>query len=234
MNLGLLVSEVFGPTVQGEGPSLGQRASFIRLGACDLKCAWCDSAYTWDRTRYDLSAEMRTRSAADVADEVLAHGTPLVVITGGEPLLQQRREGWAYLIDVFQGRGRRVEVETNGTQVPRRAGGVFFNVSPKLAHSGDSADDRLVPAALWQFSYLAHEDMAAWKFVAQTTADVAEIRRIVREYDVPHEAVWVMPEGVDSAALAARAALLADEVLSAGFNLTTRLHVLLWGQERKR
>ena len=44
--LTLVVAEVFGPTVQGEGPSAGRRASFIRLGGCNLHCDWCDTKFT--------------------------------------------------------------------------------------------------------------------------------------------------------------------------------------------
>jgi organic radical activating enzyme len=38
----LVVSEIFGPTVQGEGTSMGRRCGFLRLGGCNLDCAWCD------------------------------------------------------------------------------------------------------------------------------------------------------------------------------------------------
>ena len=55
----LVVAEIFGPTWQGEGPSAGQVAAFVRLGLCNLTCAWCDTAYTWDRSRFDLRAELR-------------------------------------------------------------------------------------------------------------------------------------------------------------------------------
>jgi 7-carboxy-7-deazaguanine synthase len=44
----LLVSEISGPTLQGEVPSAWQAAAFVRLGGCNLSCRWCDTAYTWD------------------------------------------------------------------------------------------------------------------------------------------------------------------------------------------
>ncbi len=46
----LWVAEMFGPTVQGEGPSTGQHAMFIRLAGCHLSCSWCDTAY-WSGSR---------------------------------------------------------------------------------------------------------------------------------------------------------------------------------------
>ncbi len=63
----LLISEVFGPTLQGEGPSAGQAAAFVRLGACNLSCAWCDTAYTWNRDKFDLSRELSVMRTEDVA-----------------------------------------------------------------------------------------------------------------------------------------------------------------------
>ena len=54
----LAVSEIFGPTLQGEGPSSGRRAMFLRLAGCNLSCSWCDTAYTWDWSRYDKKAEV--------------------------------------------------------------------------------------------------------------------------------------------------------------------------------
>ena len=53
----LPLSEVFGPTFQGEGPHAGRRCAFVRLGGCNLSCEWCDTPYTWDATRYDLALE---------------------------------------------------------------------------------------------------------------------------------------------------------------------------------
>ena len=44
----LAVSEIFGPTHQGEGPSTGRLCGFVRLARCNLSCLWCDTPYTWD------------------------------------------------------------------------------------------------------------------------------------------------------------------------------------------
>ena len=86
----LVVSEVFGPTLQGEGPSAGQRAGFVRLGRCSLSCSWCDTPYSWDWKRYDPAVELRELAVGEVAASIRAMDVPMVVVTGGEPLLQQR------------------------------------------------------------------------------------------------------------------------------------------------
>jgi 7-carboxy-7-deazaguanine synthase len=86
----LTVSEVFGPTFQGEGPSTGQIAMFVRLGRCNLDCRWCDTAFTWDWSRFDPAVELHRRTVAELLVELDRINAPLLVVTGGEPLLQQQ------------------------------------------------------------------------------------------------------------------------------------------------
>src|SRR3954454_2624284 len=106
----LVVSEVFGPTWQGEGPSIGRRCGFVRLGRCNLACTWCDTKYTWDWSQYDPSVELTRRTVADVVAERPPMDVRMVVAPGGEPLLQQR--ALVPLLSACRGRGWRAEVET--------------------------------------------------------------------------------------------------------------------------
>lgn len=230
----LVVSECFGPTVQGEGPSSGCRCTFIRLGGCNLSCSWCDSAYTWNASRYDLRTEMTRRPVADLAAKVLADGTGMAVITGGEPLLHQDQPAFGWLLDTLHGAGVRIEIETNSTRTPTphtAARVAQFNASPKLACAGDRQDDRIVPAAL---AALLATSKAVFKFVCTSPADLNEVAAIADLAGIPPALVWIMPEGADAITLAARLAQLADPAIAAGYNLTTRLHVLAWGNERGR
>src|SRR5204863_10000958 len=138
----LVVSEVFGPTWQGEGPSLGRRCGFVRLGRCNLACTWCDTPYTWDWARYDPAVELHRRMVTEVVSELDAMGIDMVVISGGEPLLQQSH--LAPLLAAAEQRQWRIEVETAGTLAPAAALDAVdrFNVSPKLANSGNPVDRR--------------------------------------------------------------------------------------------
>jgi 7-cyano-7-deazaguanosine (preQ0) biosynthesis protein QueE len=226
----LVVSEVFGPTVQGEGPSLGRRAAFVRLGRCNLDCTWCDTPYTWDWERFDPAVELSERAVGDVVAEVEAMGVDRVVVTGGEPMLQQRRLE-PFLVAAAE-RGWVVEVETNATIAPSPRTVELverFNVSPKLANSGVDPERAIVPGAL---AALAASGKAAFKFVATGPADLDEVQALVDAHAL--DPVWIMPEGTDAATVLAGGRALADEVVARGWQLTTRLHVLLWGDERGR
>jgi organic radical activating enzyme len=228
----LLVAERFGPTVQGEGPSIGRRAVFIRLMNCNLTCKNCDTPYTWDSTRFDLNAEGTVSSISDLLAWVTVQSVDLVVITGGEPLMQQRR-----LIALAQGlvdAGLEVEVETNGTIVPAPdllAWVTRFNVSPKLSSfgAGMPISKRIKGRVLGHF---AASGRAVFKFVVSSTADLDEITELVTDHGLAP--VYVMPEGRTAEEVTRRLAEIADPAIERGFHLTTRLHLLVWGDQRGR
>jgi 7-carboxy-7-deazaguanine synthase len=223
----LVVSEVFGPTFQGEGPSAGRRAGFVRLGRCNLSCVWCDSRHTWDWDRYDPALELSGIATIELVRRLEQMAVALVVITGGEPLLQQSRLG--PLLEGCGERGWRVEVETNGTIAPAVADGLVgqWNVSPKLANSGVALDRRYRPAILRAFEATGR---AVFKFVVTGPADLNEVQAMVDECQLSD--VWVMPEGTDAETVTAGLGNLAGPVLSRGWHLTSRLHILVWGDSR--
>lgn len=230
----LVVSEIFGTTVSGEGPTLGQRCSFLRLGGCNLTCGFCDSSWTWDASRHDLRAELTRMDAEDIVERLLATGAKFVIVSGGEPLLQQKYPGWGVVLRGLTGAGVRVEVETNGTVEPTVETARLltrFTVSPKLAHSAVAEDRRISPTAL---KALMATGKAVFKFVCRNAADVSEVAELVRAQSIPARRVWVMPEGVDSATLCRHLAAVADPAVAAGFNVTTRLHIHAWGDARGR
>jgi organic radical activating enzyme len=228
----LLVSETFGPTVQGEGPSLGQRAVFIRLMGCNLTCPSCDTPYTWDAARFDLGREGRRVAVEELISWALGTAVDLVVITGGEPLLQQR--GLLPLAAGLAAAGRRVELETNGTiaPLPQLIQAVTqFNVSPKLTAFGAGMPQlrRIRGAVLRRF---AASGRAVFKFVVSSPRELAEVHGLARAHGLAP--VWVMPEGTTAAAITDRLGELAGPAIECGFHVTTRLHVLAWGDERGR
>jgi len=223
----LVVSEVFGETVQGEGPSLGRRCGFVRLGRCNQACTWCDTRFTWDWEQFDPAIELHEMSVDDVVARLDAMSVDMVVVSGGEPMLQQR--ALEPLLRAIKDRGWRVEIETAGTIAPAMADGLVdqWNVSPKLANSGNPLERRYKPEVLRAFESTGR---AIFKFVACEPSDLEEVDAIVAECGLT--GIWVMPEGTDAATLERRSAGVAEDVIKRGWNLTTRLHILIWGDRR--
>ena len=102
-------------------------------------------------------------------------------------------------------------------------------MSPKLATSGNPAERRYRPDVLQAF---VATGKAVFKFVAMTPADFDEVQRIVDGNGIEPATVWIRPEGTDAATLTRRLHVLAGPARHRGWNLTTRLHVVLWGNER--
>lgn len=233
----LPLSEVFGPTIQGEGPYCGRRAVFVRLGRCNLSCTWCDTPYTWDTTRYDVAEECPDVPAHEIADRAVALGGGLYVLTGGEPLMHQHRVGMVQLLARL-GHWGEVHVETNGTITPQPDVMTLvnhFTVSPKLANNGaDPARRRIKPKVLETFAHLASKRRACFKFVVRDFGDLAEVADLVADHLIPPHAVWIMPEGTTADTVLARHRDIAAAAIDHGWNTTTRLHTLLWGEERGR
>src|SRR5262249_21928645 len=154
--------EIFA-SLQGEGVSIGVPSTFVRLSGCSLACSWCDTSYTWDWKRYDPRVEAIQVDVAEVVRRVARSGTSNVVLTGGEPLLQQRH--LVELAAALKAAGKRIEVETSGTILPRAEFAVHvdqWNVSPKLANSGNPCDKREIPDVIRNFAF---RDNAFFKFV---------------------------------------------------------------------
>lgn len=236
----LVISEVFGPTIQGEGPSTGRRCAFVRLGRCNLSCSWCDTPFTWDwrgqnGTAFDPAKELAKASIGDIVEHLTDLDVRLVVISGGEPMAQ--RDGLTRLVVHLRRLGFDVEIETNGTfaALPMLAEYVTrWNVSPKLANSGMDYDRRINEAVLADFATMS-KDRVALKFVVTTLGDFAEIDELVDViHSEPHK-VWIMPEGACVERLERDdLGAIADAAIARGYNVTDRLHVRLWHGERAR
>lgn len=224
----LLVSEIF-ESVQGEGASAGEPASFLRLARCNLHCRYCDTRYTWDFERYRYEDEVHERSVVDVAHELSKHAAGRLVITGGEPLMQQR--ALAVLLRALPA-ALFVEVETNGTMPPDPALAKRvdqWNVSPKLSNGGDPASLRIRPAAL---AALLATERAYLKLVVGGAPDLVEAEALVAGTGWPRERVMLMPEAANRAELAERSGFVREAALTRGLRYSPRLHVERWDGAR--
>ena len=223
--------EIFA-SIQGEGVSLGMPSTFIRLSLCNLACGWCDTKYTWDWSNHDPGVEIVQVECSDIVARVDQLGVTNVVITGGEPLMQQGP--LSDLTAELYRRGHRIEVETNGTLTPNeavRSHVAQWNVSPKLANSGNSRARRLIDRPLGWF---ATSSSAWFKFVIEAPSDLSEVESLQTRFSVPSERVILMPQGISKGELRDHSSWLAEQCSKRGYRFSTRLQILLWGDERGR
>lgn len=106
------VIEIFGPTIQGEGFQIGLPVHFVRFGACDYRCFWCDSMYAVDPVQVKANATKMT--AVEIADAVdkLPKGPAWVIFSGGNPAMHKLD----LVVEELQARNYCIAVETQGTK----------------------------------------------------------------------------------------------------------------------
>lgn len=102
------IVEIFGPTIQGEGPLAGAVTHFVRLAFCDSTCSWCDTKYSWQKP-----VAYEKKSTADIVRELKGLGpAKWVTLSGGNPALQPKL---GELVRTLQSEGYLVACETQGT-----------------------------------------------------------------------------------------------------------------------
>ena len=218
------VSEIF-YSIQGEGPYTGRPAIFLRLYGCNLAdCPVCDSKYATMGGQYEEYTVPQLNSY--LLNLWSEKNTSLLVITGGEPLLQKsmlKRIKW--LGDI--------QFETNGTISPYPLPNYLkahYIVSPKLSNTLLPKNRRYKPRVLKEFKELN----ADFKFVVGGLSDLKEVDEVVEEVGIDSKKVWIMPLGTTIEEVLTVGRKVIDEVLRKGYNFSTRLHILLFGNVRGR
>lgn len=223
-------------TLQGEGPSLGKPAVFLRLSGCNLNCVWCDTPYTWNwegsdnehPEKFVLQEQQINLESKTIATLLRLQPTQkLLVITGGEPLSQQRAI-YEVLSECFF---ENVEVETNGTIAPIDIlkDLCHFNISIKLSNSNIEYGKRIKPKAIQAF--LECENIM-FKFVINDAKDLLEVKQLQMDFHIPNSLISLMPQGRNETEINSKLAWLSEICMANEYTLTTRLHVLTWGNKR--
>lgn len=225
------ISEIFF-SIQGEGKLSGVPSAFIRTTGCNLRCTWCDTPYTsWTPEGEDMTIDA-------IIDRIAPYPTRFVVLTGGEPLLQN---DVVELTRRLRNDGRHITIETAAT-VYKPVLCDLASLSPKLANStplardgGKYAEaherDRFQPDVIEAFIRTAPDFQL--KFVVECEQDLEEIHRTLQRLpNVPPENVLLMPEGTEASLLLQRGRWVAEICKSRGFRYCPRLHVELFGCRR--
>lgn len=210
----LRVSEIF-HSLQGESDSVGWRTVFVRLTGCPLRCTWCDTAYAFHGGQW-LEID-------EIMQQVAAHATQHVCVTGGEPLAQKR---CLSLLDELCERGYEVSLETSGAldiaQVNPRVRRV---VDFKPPGSGETARN------LWSnVQHLGARDQA--KFVIADRVDFDWSVEHMREHALPNRCVVLFSPVQGQLEPAVLAEWILTDRLPVRFQL--QLHKILWGNQPGR
>ena len=239
----LMVSEIFGPTLQGEGSMVGCQTHFVRLGGCDFRCSWCDSTFavqphhrpSWERL--DIEEIVRRVQALGASSQV-----GWVTISGGNPALFKAA---GELCLALQSVGYRVAIETQGSVAPRWLADfdhVCLSPKPPSSWMDHNLDDLLTA-----YAYAQNAGSHAIKIVVFDEQDLAWASRIIgvlKAHRVSRETFfylsagtphWFEEEKTKQAIIEQTKWLVTQTKLHPHLEdvrILPQLHVLLWGNAR--
>ena len=222
------ISEIF-ESIQGEGNNAGKSAVFLRTAECNLKCVWCDTKYTWDWKNYDYSKEVNEMSIKEVRQSLEQFRIRHLVITGGEPLMQQDdlAELLTFLKPEFY-----VEVETNGTILPNNALSTLvdqWNVSPKTKNSGNPLEMCEVNEC---YTFFSKKKNCYFKYVVESEDDLIEINQFISKYSLKKDRVLLMTQAITKEEILAKENNVFTISKKNSLGFSPRLHVIKWGSQR--
>ena len=229
MNTTLRIAEIF-HSLQGEGQFVGEPTVFVRTTGCNLRCWFCDTEYT------SWNPQGAPQTIEQILETVDNFDCEHVDITGGEPMLQA---GVVELSEALKQRGHYITVETAGTLF-RPVNADLIALSPKLANSTpedaewsskhDAMRDR--PDVIMQFVQNYHYQL---KFVIDEHADLDEVTQYLKRFpEIPPQSVLLMPQATTVDVLSEKNEWLKSAASRLGYQVSPRLHVEMYGDERGR
>src|SRR5258708_1274287 len=164
-------------SIQGEGTLMGVPTTFVRFFACNLRCSWCDTKYSWSVRE---GGTWESLSPEEVVQRVEKLGARHIVLTGGEPTLQKELPQLAQLL---KEKGYHLTIETNATIFPAQAVPLIdlWSLSPKLSSAGKNY---LRIPVMQTFLEHLKPDQQQWKFVIRDEDDMQLLQNILRQFHI--------------------------------------------------
>ena len=211
-------------SLDGEGPTAGELAYFVRFNDCNLRCAWCDTVYSWDGT-----SAITHKTPQQIYDEIKASGVKNVTLTGGEPLIQAQIVPLLQLLAADD--ALLVHIETNGAVdiAPFRAAcpaeHIHYILDYKLPAS--AMEDQMCMDNLNQV-----QKQDVYKFVIAGEADLARALELIAQYDLQNRCqVFLSPvrEMIDPLVIVDA---MKEHCLN-NVRLQLQLHKILWPKDMR-
>lgn len=229
----ILISEIFGPTIQGEGALIGKPTLFVRTGGCDYRCSWCDTLYAVEsKYRHDWTPMDAEAIMAEI--EKLSGGQPLMVtLSGGNPAIQPFQE----LLDLGHEKGYEFALETQGSIAADWFADLdVLTLSPKPPSSAMETDWQKFDACI---SAAKGKPEMALKIVIFDDIDYKYAQKTAAQY--PQLQLYLQPGNhavngrADMDGLNKRMRWLIDKAANDKWfdaTILPQLHVQIWGNER--
>ena len=212
------INEIFW-SVQGEGRYIGHPAIFIRTYVCHLVdrgigCEWCDTPHSWTGDNFkEMTPEI-------IAKVIECYPTKHIVLTGGEPYLQQDLKD---VVTYLKNKDYFIEIETTGDCNFKRYHPIQqYNISPKYQQC----------VLHWNIDF-HYEDDTILKFVYDGSGATEDfIATVIKTNDCKKENVYIMPECRTREQYYQMMAPTVNYCKKTGYVFAPRLHIINWGNKK--
>lgn len=211
-------------SIDGEGPTSGELATFIRFEGCNLRCTWCDTEYSWNG-----ECEYEEQTAEEIYQYIKASGAKNVTLTGGEPLLQKNL---FQLLDLLSAdKALVIHIETNGAmdiakyKNRYRESNVHFIIDYKLPASGMNHTMKTN-----NFDLVNRNDV--YKFVIASKEDLQMAYEVTRQYDLTNKCLVYFSPVVESIAPKSIVEFMIEKQLN-DIRLQIQVHKVIWPKDMR-
>ena len=214
---------------QGEGNTIGKNSLFLRFPSCNLKCKCCDSSYTW------YQQNVKEVPDKDIFKECLKVSN--IIFTGGEPLLEKNLKECLKIMTMFP--NKTYEFETNGTlAIDKEFQEIFssifniqFNISPK-SNVEQVKNIKVSSLKLWNQVKDSNKSYI-FKYLFKNMDDLDFITIDTLSRSIPANKIYVQPIGVSANKVISLSKKYYNYILDRGWNLSPRMHTILFGKKRR-
>jgi 7-carboxy-7-deazaguanine synthase len=211
-------------SIDGEGPTSGELAVFIRFQGCNLRCSWCDTTYSWDK-----ESTNEILSAKEIYDYIKENHVTNVTLTGGEPLIQ---ENIHELLDLLNSdEDLNIHIETNGS----------IDINPfKKKHKGGNISyilDYKLPSSKMTHSMNINnlnmvEKKDVYKFVVGSMEDLQMAYERIIKYDLTSKCLVYLSPVSGNIDMQEIVEFMKDKNLNK-VRLQVQLHKIIWDKNAR-
>lgn len=210
-------------SIDGEGPTSGELAIFIRFQGCNLRCSYCDTKYSWDEESIN---NVEILSAEEIYDYIKSTKVKNVTLTGGEPLIQKNISSLLELLNNDE--DLVVHIETNGSINIKEFKDKYKNIIFILDYKSPSSN-MMEQMDKENFYLIDKKDM--YKFVIGSKEDINKALEIIKLYDLQNKCLVYFSPVFDSSLTMEEIVDFMKENNLNNVRLQVQLHKIIWDKE---
>ena len=210
-------------SIDGEGPTAGELAVFIRFQGCNLRCSYCDTKYSWDE---DSMKNVEVLSAKEIYDYIKSTKVKNVTLTGGEPLIQKNINNLLELLNKDE--ELVTHIETNGSVNIKDFKNEYKNIIFILDYKSPSSN-MMKHMNEENFNIVDNKDV--YKFVIGTKEDINKALEIIKLYDLQNKCLIYFSPVFDSSLTMEEIVEFMKENNLNNVRLQVQLHKIIWDKE---